>query len=46
MWTPRRLGFLLLLAALIAPMPATNGENVRTIGTNRAMMIVFTPYFS
>src|SRR5262249_36966120 len=30
----------------ILPMPATNGANVRTIGTNRARMIALPPYLS
>lgn len=27
------------------PIPATKGANVRTIGTKRAIMMVFPPYF-
>ena len=30
----------------IAPMPATKGANVLTIGTNLARIIVLAPYFS
>ena len=30
----------------IAPTPATNGENVRTIGAKRATITAFCPCFS
>ena len=40
------MGWALVTADVICAAPATNGTNVRTIGTNRPRTIAFPPYCS